>query len=144
MNSETTTARDWQLDPRIAAETKASAELDLCRILLRDEHRFPWLVAVPRRNGVSESFDLEEETRAQLWAEVDLVAAALKAVTGAAKINIAAFGNMVPQLHVHIVARSPSDPAWPGSAIGWAAPEPYSAEPSFWPELLARLDLRAR
>ncbi len=144
MNREMTDLSDWQLDARLAAEAKCAAELGLCRILLRNEHRFPWVVLVPRRANVSESFDLNGPDCALLWGEVDAVAAALKAVTGAAKINIAAFGNMVPQLHIHIVARSPEDPAWPGSAVGWATPEPYSSAPSFWADLLARLNLSER
>ncbi|MEM9234080.1 MAG: HIT domain-containing protein [Pseudomonadota bacterium] len=136
---------NWQLDPRIAAEAKAAMDLPLCRVLLRNEARFPWLVLVPRRAEISESFELDAADRAQLWAEVDQAAAALKTVTGAEKINIAAFGNMVPQLHVHIVARTSEDPAWPGSAVGWATPEPYSEDvPSFWPDLLAALARSAR
>lgn len=145
MNSETTAKDVWILDKRLEAEAKSRAELPLCELMLRGENRFPWVVLIPRRAGVAESFDLAPEDRAALWEEVDRVAAALKELTGAAKINIAAFGNMVPQLHIHIVARSPDDPAWPGSAVGWAPPEPYSGDvPSFWPALLDRLCLSER
>lgn len=135
----------WQIDSRLSDEAKAAADLSLCRLLLRDEHRFPWLVLVPQRNSITESFDLSFADRVALWSEVDQVAATLKRVTSATKINIAAFGNMVPQLHVHVVGRRPEDPAWPGSAIGWAPVEPYSTGvPSFWPDLLTHLDLKER
>lgn len=137
--------RDWTLDLRLREEKKAAADLELCRILLRDEQRFPWLILVPRREGVSESFDLVAQDRTLLWDEIDRVAATFKAITQAKKINIASFGNMVPQLHIHIVARQENDPAWPGSAIGWDKPSPYPAEaPSFWSDLLSRLDLKER
>lgn len=137
---------EWHLDERLAAEAARRADLPLSTLLLRNEHRFPWVVLVPRREDVSESFDLGEADRAALWSEVDRVAAALKTETGATKINIAAFGNMVPQLHVHVVARHPEDPAWPGSAVGWAPAAPYGdgGVPPFWPGLLSRLDLSER
>lgn len=146
MNREINSSPEWRLDERLAGETAAMADLPLCALLLRNEHRFPWVVLVPRQQNVSESFDLGERDRAVLWSEVDRVAAALKAETGAAKINIAAFGNMVPQLHIHVVARNPEDPAWPGSAVGWAAADPYGdgGVPPFWPGLLSRLDLSDR
>jgi diadenosine tetraphosphate (Ap4A) HIT family hydrolase len=135
----------FTIDERLIAEALAAADLPLCRLLLRGEARFPWVVLVPRRPGVSESFDLAEGDRAALWAEADLVAAALKAATGAAKINLAAFGNMVPQLHVHVVARRTSDAAWPGSAVGLPRqPYPSDEPPPFWSALLSRLSLSAR
>lgn len=137
--------RPFRVDERLTAEAPASADLPLCRLLLRDEARFPWIVLVPRRAGVSEAFNLLPGDRARLWAEVDLAAAALKAATGADKINVAAFGNLCPQLHVHVVARRAGDAAWPGSAIGLPR-EGYASGvvPAFWPALLARLALDAR
>ena len=128
----------------LAAEAMAGADLPLCCLLLRDEARFPWLVLVPRRAGMRESFDLLPGDRARLWAEAERVGEALMAVSGAAKLNTVAFGNLCPQLHVHLIARSPNDAAWPASAVGLPR-EPYSAgAPAFWTALLDRLSLSAR
>ena len=91
MNSETTAKDVWILDKRLEAEAKSRAELPLCELMPRGENRFPWVVLIPRRAGIAESFDLAPEDRAILWEEVDRVAAALKELTGAAKINIAAY-----------------------------------------------------
>ena len=135
---------NFSLDPALAAEALRAADLPLCAVLLRDEARFPWLVLVPRRAGASEPWDLLPGDRAALWSETERVGAALKAATGADKINIAVFGNMVPQLHVHVVARAEGDAAWPGSAVGLPrAPYP-SGVPSFWSALLAALGLADR
>ena len=127
----------------LTAEALANADLPLCRVLLRDEARFPWVVLVPRRPGATETFDLLPGDRQRLREETEAVGAGLLAVTGAAKLNTAAFGNLCPQLHVHLIARSPGDAAWPGSAVGLPR-VPYSAAPAFWPVLLRRLALSAR
>ena len=127
----------------LTTEALASADLPLCRVLLRDEARFPWVVLVPRRAGLREAFDLLPGDRARLARETEAVGAALLAVTGAAKLNTAAFGNLCPQLHVHLIARLPGDAAWPASAVGLPR-APYSAAPPFWPALLRRLDRKAR
>lgn len=135
----------FRVDDRLTAEALSGADLPLCRVLMRDEARFAWVVLVPRRADASESSDLLPGDRARMWVEVDLVAAGLKAVAGADKVNVAAFGNLCPQLHVHVVARRAGDAAWPGSAVGLPR-EGYSPgeAPSFWPALLARLILSAR
>ena len=124
-------------DPALAAEALRAADLPLCTVLLRDEARYPWLVLVPRRANVAEPWDLLPGDRAAFWAEAERVGAGLKAVTGADKINLAAFGNVVRQLHLHVVARREGDPAWPGSVIG-APREPYErgGVPAFWPAFL--------
>lgn len=134
----------FTLDPRLTAEAHATHELSLSTLLLRDEARFPWVVLVPRRAGASELFDLLPADAGQLLMEINRTGAALRALTGCTKINVAAFGNMVPQLHVHIIARQESDSAWPGSAVGVPGTRlPYSSAPAFWPLLLRRLsDLR--
>lgn len=137
-------SKPFALDPALSAEALASVDLPLCRLLLRDEARFPWLVLVPRRAGLLESVDLLPGDRTRLWGEAERVGAALLSVTGAAKLNTAAFGNLCPQLHLHLIARAPGDAAWPGSAVGLPR-EAYSAGvPSWWPALLARLSLSAR
>ncbi|MBB4657689.1 HIT domain-containing protein [Parvularcula dongshanensis] len=132
-----------KIDPRLAEEGAATADLPLCRVLLRNEARFPWLVLVPRRVGVREVMDLLPGDRAAFWRDVERAGDALLAATGAAKLNVALFGNMVPQLHAHLVARSPGDAAWPGSAVGLPR-EAYASPPAFWPDLLSRLALSER
>ena len=115
----------FALHPRLAADTLEMFDYGLYSLRLMNDRRFTWLVMVPRLADAVEIFDLPEAVRAQLLEEMSRLAAALKAMTGCDKINIAAFGNMVPQLHIHIVARRQDDPAWPGSAIGFAGAEPY-------------------
>lgn len=113
------------LDRRLAAESRPVTELPLCDVRLYDDRRHPWAVLVPRRTGAVELFDLAPEDRVQLTEEIALVGAALKAMTGAVKINIGALGNVVRQLHVHVVARFETDAAWPGPVWGRGAREPY-------------------
>lgn len=109
------------------------AELALCRVRLQNDARWPWLVLVPRLAGAVELDALAPGDRAQLIEEAALAAAAVRALGEAlgrpvAKINTAALGNVVPQLHVHVVGRRPDDPAWPGPVWGVGAPEPYPAD----------------
>ncbi len=118
----------FALDARLAADTVAVADLPLCRVLLMKDARFPWLILVPRRAGVSEILDLAAADHAQLWAEITEAAAALRAETQPLKLNIGALGNIVRQLHVHIVARFDGDAAWPGPVWGAGPASPYSPE----------------
>jgi diadenosine tetraphosphate (Ap4A) HIT family hydrolase len=115
----------FTLHPRLDADTMHVGDLWLCRVLLMNDARFPWLILVPKRAGLSEPFDLEDEDEARLWREVSGTARALKRETGAFKINIAALGNQVPQLHVHVIARSEGDAAWPGPVWGVGDAVPY-------------------
>lgn len=108
----------FSLHPRLAADTAFVADWALSRVLLMDDARYAWLVLVPRREGLVELHDLTPTERALLIEELARAGAGLKAITGAAKINIGALGNLVPQLHVHVVARGPGDPAWPGPVWG--------------------------
>jgi diadenosine tetraphosphate (Ap4A) HIT family hydrolase len=96
---------------------------------------------VPHRAGLSEIHDLSAPDRAVLIEEVARASAALKSLTGAAKINVGALGNLVPQLHVHVVARNPGDPAWPGPVWGQGTAEPYeaAAQAAFIAQLRASL-----
>ena len=91
----------WSLDPQLRADTVAVCDLALSRVLAMNDANFPWLIVVPRRAGVSEIFDLGAE-QAILLDEVSLVSRALKEATLCEKLNVAAIGNVVPQLHVHI------------------------------------------
>jgi len=119
------------LHPRLAAETATISDWPLSRVLLMNDKRFPWLILVPRRADASEWFELGEADRATLSGEVLRAAQKLKALAktkgGCDKINIASIGNVVPQLHIHVVARSRSDPAWPGVCWGFGQPVHYGA-----------------
>ena len=121
-------AHTFTLHPRLAADTIFVADDPLCRVLLMNDARYRWLVLVPRIAGAVELFDLSAQDRAALTEEIAAASRALKQLTGAAKINIGALGNLVPQLHIHIVARNPSDPAWPGPVWGHSAAVPYDAQ----------------
>jgi diadenosine tetraphosphate (Ap4A) HIT family hydrolase len=103
----------WALDPRLERDTAAVGNLPLCRVLLINDANYPWLLLVPRRQGIVEIIDLDAAQQVQLMGEIADTARALKAVTGCDKINVAALGNVVAQLHVHVIARSRGDAAWP-------------------------------
>lgn len=128
---------DFQLDPRLAADTFPVGELPLCRVLLMNDARYPWLILVPRRAGLAELIELAEADRAQATVEMDRAARGLKELTGCDKLNVAALGNMVRQLHIHVIARFEGDPAWPAPVWGKGAAEPYKADAAEL--LLARL-----
>ena len=113
------------LDERLARDSESIMQLGLCDLRLSHDSRWPWLILVPQRRNVSEIFDLAPLDQAVLTFEQVTVAAALKTVTGATKINIAAIGNIVRQLHVHVVARSENDPNWPGPIWGFGQSVPY-------------------
>src|ERR1043165_7552532 len=104
----------FQLDSRLEADTVFVADWPLSRLLLMEDARYPWLILVPRRAELSEIHDLGHAERMVLMEEIAPAAKGLKALTGAAKINVGALGNVVPQLHVHVVARNPGDAAWAG------------------------------
>ncbi|MDH4440461.1 MAG: HIT family protein [Rhizobium sp.] len=113
------------LDARLAEDSVSILKLGLCDIRLAKDSRWPWLILVPQRADVSEVFDLTPLDQAMLTFEQVTVGAALKAVTGADKINIAAIGNIVRQLHVHVVARTEDDPNWPKPIWGYGTSVPY-------------------
>jgi len=115
----------FALDGRLAKDTLAIGDLQLSRVLLMNDARWPWLILVPRREGAAELTDLEAGDRALLIEEAASAARFLKAHTGALKINLGALGNVVRQLHLHVIARSPGDPAWPGPVWGQGAALPY-------------------
>ena len=117
---------DFLLHPRLAADTAVISDWPLCRVLLMNDARFPWLVLVPRKTGASELFDLGEAERVQLMSELSRAAQQLKDIAAADKLNIAALGNIVPQLHWHVVARRREDEAWPGPVWGSGAAIPYT------------------
>ena len=118
----------FELDPRLAADTVPVARLDLCELRLMNDARFPWLVLVPQRPGLVEIADLTPSERTLLWHETDRAGAALRAVATCDKLNLGALGNIVRQLHVHVVARCEGDAAWPGPVWGSGPTLPYAQD----------------
>ena len=116
----------FELDPRLAADTFLVGETPLNQVLLMHDARYPWLILVPRRGDTTEPFELSEVDQAQLWRESMRLGQAMKAHFAADKINIAALGNQVAQLHVHHIARFHTDDAWPGPVWGVGSTVPYS------------------
>lgn len=113
------------LDTRLAADTCHVAMLPLCELRLMNDARFAWLILVPRRAGLVEISDLDEAEQPQLWRETNQCAVALRAVAPCDKLNLGALGNIVRQLHLHVVARTEGDAAWPGPVWGSGATLPY-------------------
>ncbi|HEY1473158.1 MAG TPA: HIT family protein [Pseudolabrys sp.] len=120
-------ASPWSLHPQLAQDTVPVGDLALTRVLLANDANFPWLILVPRRPGLVELIDLEESAQIQLLGEVAAAARALKSITECEKLNIAALGNQVAQLHVHVIARRHSDAAWPNPVWGAAKPTIYNS-----------------
>lgn len=116
------------LDPRLEAESIQVAWLGLCELRLRDEKRWPWLVLIPQRANIEEIHDLTPLDQALLSFETNLVSKALKDLTGCTKINCANLGNIVRQLHVHVIARNEGDAAWPGPVWGYGERLPFRRE----------------
>jgi len=105
-------------------DTLPVGDLSLCSVLLMNDSRFPWLILVPRR-GASELTDLSDEDAGALMGEIRVATRVMLALAKPDKVNVGALGNLVPQLHVHVVGRFRSDPAWPGPVWGCGTPLPY-------------------
>ena len=116
----------FELDGRLVADTAVIGDWTLSRVLLMNDARFPWLVLVPRRKGCTEVFDLSTEDQATLMAEIARAALAVRVVFKVEKINVGALGNIVSQLHVHVVGRRKGDASWPGPVWGFGTAEAYS------------------
>ena len=116
----------FELDPRLAADTFLVGETPLSQVLLMNDARYLWLILVPRRSDVTEPFELNEADQVQLGRESMRLGEAMKAHFAADKLNIAALGNQVAQLHVHHIARFHTDDAWPGPVWGVGSAVPYS------------------
>lgn len=112
----------WALHPQLVRDTIELGDLALSRVLIIKDANYPWLLLVPRRPDIVEIIDLDEVEQAQLMVEIARVGRVLKSVTQCDKLNIAALGNAVPQLHVHVIARRKTDKAWPKPV--WGAAEP--------------------
>ncbi|MGD0185599.1 MAG: HIT domain-containing protein [Roseiarcus sp.] len=115
----------FALDPRLAADTLAVGDLSLSRLLLMNDSRYPWLVLVPRGENLREIVDLETEARAALIEEIAAASRFVQSLPGVDKINVGALGNIVGQLHVHVVGRAVGDPAWPGPVWGVGTAQRY-------------------
>ena len=114
------------LDNCLACDTIHLVELPLCRFLLMNDKRYPWLILVPRYNGLSEVHDLSEKDQSILIFEITCATRALKKLFSPDKMNVAALGNMVSQLHIHVIARFKKDEAWPNPVWGIGKSESYS------------------
>lgn len=121
-------AQDFALHPRLEADTVPVCDLDLSRVLLMDDAAWPWLILVPRRAGLRELIDLPREARHLLEDEIALASRVLLSLYCPDKLNVAALGNVVEQLHVHVIARHIGDPAWPAPVWGRQAATPYPFE----------------
>ena len=131
---------DWELDPLLERDTVAIGDMPLSRVLLIKDATYPWLLLVPRRDKIVEIADLDMIEQAQLMSEIAHASRVLKAHTGCDKINVAALGNVVSQLHVHVIARSRGDAAWPKPV--WNAVPPRDYDSRDLEKLLASLRQR--
>ncbi|MEJ0010167.1 MAG: HIT domain-containing protein [Alphaproteobacteria bacterium] len=116
----------FEIDPRLARDSLFVTNLPLCNVRLMDNKKFPWLILVPRRAGLTEWIDLPREDQHGLSDEIAVVSHILKALATPDKLNVAALGNQVGQLHVHVIARYKADAAWPDPV--WGAEREYYAE----------------
>ena len=116
----------FELAPRLAADTFLVGETPLNQLLLMNDARYPWLILVPRRSDITGPFELSDADQAKLWQESMRLGQAMQAHFAADKINIAALGNQVAQLHVHHIARFHTDDAWPGPVWGVGSAVPHS------------------
>jgi len=122
MNSE-----GWSLHPQLVRDTIPLGDMALSHVLVSKDANYPWLLLVPRRPDIVEIIDLCEAEQALLMVEIGRVSHALKAVTECDKLNVAALGNAVPQLHIHLIARHKTDAAWPKPVWGQVPERDYDA-----------------
>lgn len=125
----------WHLHPQLADDTTPVASWPLCELRLMDDANHPWLVLVPRVTDAVELVDLNTTQQSELMREIGVASRMLQAVFKPYKLNVAALGNLVPQLHVHVIARYQDDIAWPRPVWGNAAARPYAPE-----ELVRRIE----
>ncbi|MDZ7851918.1 MAG: HIT family protein [Halomonas sp.] len=119
---------DFEPDARLVDDSYPVTELPLCQLRLMDDARFPWLVLIPRRLEVSEVFQLDASAQQQLWREATTIGKAMLDALGGDKLNIASLGNVVAQLHVHVVVRRHEDAAWPAPVWGHGQAEAYDLD----------------
>jgi diadenosine tetraphosphate (Ap4A) HIT family hydrolase len=119
---------NWSLHRQLERDTVSLGDLPLSRVLVNNDANYPWLILVPRRPNLVEVIDLDEGAQAQLMREITRVARALREITTSHKLNIAALGNVVPQLHVHVIARFRDDAAWPNPVWNVVPRRAYAQE----------------
>jgi len=119
----------FALDQRLQQDTLVIGDFPLCRLLLSNDSNYPWFILVPRINGISEVFHLDVADQQKLWEETTGLAQLLNDGLGADKMNIGALGNVVSQLHVHVIVRKRDDAAWPAPVWGKHPARPYTEEP---------------
>ena len=127
-NTKSSTAPEFKLDPRLAKDSVAVADLELCALRLMNDHRYPWLILIPQAQNMREIIDLSRADSLLLMREIRLVSDAMIELFAPQKLNVGALGNIVEQLHVHLIARHDDDPAWPGPVWGHSPAEPYEEE----------------
>ena len=115
-----------KLDPRLQSDSVYLCDLELCQVRLQDDSRYPWIVLVPRVDNMTEVHDLSNDLQIKLIRESSRVAEALARVTDCKKVNVANLGNVVSQLHWHVVARFEGDETWPGPIWGFGKSVPYT------------------
>jgi len=118
----------FDLDSRLANDTLSVGDFALCRLLLMNDSQYPWFILVPRREAVSEIFQLTAADQQSLWQETTALAEVLKDTFNADKMNVATLGNMVSQLHMHVIVRRKNDPAWPAPVWGRHPTVPYAGD----------------
>ena len=129
----------FELAPEIERDSLWLADWPLCQLRVQNDANYPWFILVPRRVAMVEIIDLTEQDRAQLWRESAHLSVFLKTAFQAKKLNVAALGNMVPQLHLHHIARYEHDIAWPAPVWGKAPAQPYTE--TQWQQLKQKLAL---
>lgn len=115
----------FELHPRLAQDTLEVGVLPLCRVLLMNDLAYPWCILVPQRIAIREIHQLEATDQLQLLQEISGISSAMESAFNADKMNVASLGNVVPQLHVHIIARFEADPVWPAPVWGKLPAQPY-------------------
>ncbi|MCW1936196.1 HIT domain-containing protein [Pseudomonas sp. o96-267] len=118
----------FALDSRLQQDCLVIGDFPLCRLLLMNDSNYPWFILVPRREEVSELFQLDADDQRQLWQETTLLAETLKDIFAADKMNVATLGNVVSQLHMHVVVRRREDASWPAPVWGRHPAQPYSEQ----------------
>lgn len=117
----------FELHPQLRKDSELVVELSLCEVRLINDANYPWLILVPKVANIKDVIDLNDSQQQTLWQESALVSKVLKHLFTPDKLNLAALGNMVPQLHLHLIARFKDDVSWPNPIWGKVAAKPYSA-----------------
>ena len=118
----------FQLHPQLAKDCLVIKDLELCRLLLMNDKNYPWCILVPMREGKKDLYELTDAEQKQFIAESSRLSSVMMSLFKGKKMNVAALGNMVPQLHIHHIVRNEGDPCWPKPVWGQVPAVPYKAE----------------